>query len=146
MDDATDYDVQLKILIIGDSGVGKSSLLLRFTDPKHFADDLTPTIGSHDHTRVMARLHHLASRRGLQDQDCAARGHPRQAHPMGHRRPGALPHTHVLLLPRRTRHHLRCAGVRPRTQCVGHHPPPQCTTSRVQKPWTVSATYGQCGT
>ncbi|CAF5086208.1 unnamed protein product, partial [Rotaria magnacalcarata] len=34
----------LKILIIGESGVGKSSLLLRFTDDR-FDQDLSATIG-----------------------------------------------------------------------------------------------------
>lgn len=34
----------LKILIIGESGVGKSSLLLRFTDDK-FDQELAATIG-----------------------------------------------------------------------------------------------------
>ncbi|CAF4459943.1 unnamed protein product [Rotaria socialis] len=44
----TGYDDQilttLKILIIGESGVGKSSLLLRFTDDR-FDQDLSATIG-----------------------------------------------------------------------------------------------------
>ncbi|KAH9317312.1 hypothetical protein KI387_019081, partial [Taxus chinensis] len=38
-----DFDYLFKLLLIGDSGVGKSSLLLRFTSDSF--DDLTPTIG-----------------------------------------------------------------------------------------------------
>mmetsp|Transcript_14055 Transcript_14055/g.37746 ORF Transcript_14055/g.37746 Transcript_14055/m.37746 type:complete len:205 (-) Transcript_14055:979-1593(-) len=41
--DAAAYDHQFKILMVGASGVGKSSLLLRFTDDVF--DDLQPTIG-----------------------------------------------------------------------------------------------------
>lgn len=38
-----DFDHLFKILLVGNSGVGKSSLLLRFTASKF--DDLSPTIG-----------------------------------------------------------------------------------------------------
>lgn len=38
-----EFDHLFKVLLIGDSGVGKSSLLLRFTADKF--DDLSPTIG-----------------------------------------------------------------------------------------------------
>lgn len=38
------YDYSFKILLIGDSGVGKSSLLLSFIS--NFVHDLTPTIGN----------------------------------------------------------------------------------------------------
>ncbi|URD82392.1 RAB [Musa troglodytarum] len=38
------YDYAFKILLIGDSGVGKSSLLVSFIS-NHLADDLSPTIG-----------------------------------------------------------------------------------------------------
>ncbi|XP_020690168.1 ras-related protein RABC2a [Dendrobium catenatum] len=37
------YDYSFKILLIGDSGVGKSSLLVTFIS--HYVEDLTPTIG-----------------------------------------------------------------------------------------------------
>ncbi len=39
-----DYDVLLKILLIGDSDVGKSSILLRFTEDE-YNDDQPVTIG-----------------------------------------------------------------------------------------------------
>eukprot|EP01104_Vermistella_antarctica_P005517 TRINITY_DN1602_c5_g1_i1.p1 TRINITY_DN1602_c5_g1~~TRINITY_DN1602_c5_g1_i1.p1 ORF type:complete len:202 (-),score=59.50 TRINITY_DN1602_c5_g1_i1:24-629(-) len=39
-----DYDLLFKLLLIGDSGVGKSSMLLRFTDGK-FDNEQTCTIG-----------------------------------------------------------------------------------------------------
>jgi GTPase SAR1 family protein len=34
----------LKVLLVGDSGVGKSSLLLRFTED-FFEEEITPTVG-----------------------------------------------------------------------------------------------------
>lgn len=40
----TDYDYVFKILLIGDSAVGKSSLLLRFAEDI-FSDSFLPTIG-----------------------------------------------------------------------------------------------------
>jgi len=39
------YDLLAKILIIGDSGVGKTCLLLRFSE-NSFASSHLPTIGS----------------------------------------------------------------------------------------------------
>ena len=39
-----DYDYLFKIVLIGDSGVGKSNLLLRFTK-KQFTTENRPTIG-----------------------------------------------------------------------------------------------------
>jgi len=40
----SDYDHLFKLLIVGDSGVGKSSLLLRFTDDT-FTDDFISNTG-----------------------------------------------------------------------------------------------------
>lgn len=40
-----DFYYLFKLLLIGDSGVGKSSLLLRFTSDSF--DDLSPTIGTY---------------------------------------------------------------------------------------------------
>ena len=39
-----EYDLMFKILLLGDSGVGKSSLLLRYTK-NEFISDLRSTIG-----------------------------------------------------------------------------------------------------
>lgn len=41
---SSSYDLSFKILLIGDSGVGKSSLLLSFIS--NAIDDITPTIGT----------------------------------------------------------------------------------------------------
>lgn len=49
---ATPYDHQLKLLLIGDSAVGKSSILLRFTDDT-FSDKHAATIGVDFKTRDM---------------------------------------------------------------------------------------------
>lgn len=39
----SNYDLSFKILLIGDSAVGKSSLLVSFIT--HLVDDLSPTVG-----------------------------------------------------------------------------------------------------
>ncbi len=39
-----EYDMMFKILLLGDSGVGKSSLLLRYTK-NQFMSDMRSTIG-----------------------------------------------------------------------------------------------------
>ena len=44
MDEDEDYDRLIKIIIIGDSGVGKTNLLSRFTDNK-FDLETKATIG-----------------------------------------------------------------------------------------------------
>jgi len=43
-----DYDYMIKLLIIGDSGVGKTCLLMRFCDNSFTNNHLT-TIGIDDH-------------------------------------------------------------------------------------------------
>ncbi len=40
----SDYDYLFKVLLIGDSGVGKSCILVRFTD-NEFSDSYISTIG-----------------------------------------------------------------------------------------------------
>jgi Ras-related protein Rab-18 len=44
-----EFDYLFKLLLIGDSGVGKSSLLLRFTADSF--EDLSPTIGTRSSIR-----------------------------------------------------------------------------------------------
>jgi len=51
-DEGTEYDHLFKILMIGDSGVGKSSILLRFTDDD-FEEDRPCTIGVDFKTKMM---------------------------------------------------------------------------------------------
>jgi hypothetical protein len=41
----TDYDMLYKLLIVGDSGVGKSCFLTRFTDNSFFSESYVSTIG-----------------------------------------------------------------------------------------------------
>ena len=47
-----DYDYRFKVSIIGDSGVGKSCLLLHFKD-NAFNENLVPTIGVDFHIKKM---------------------------------------------------------------------------------------------
>jgi len=42
---ASSYDCSFKVLLIGDSAVGKSSLLVSFVSAAHMDDDIAPTIG-----------------------------------------------------------------------------------------------------
>ena len=42
--DTSSFDHTVKLLLVGDSGVGKSSLLLRFSEDT-FEEDQSPTIG-----------------------------------------------------------------------------------------------------
>ncbi|CAK85086.1 unnamed protein product (macronuclear) [Paramecium tetraurelia] len=44
MQDEEDYDILMKIIIVGDSGVGKTNLVNRFAQQK-FLDDSKPTVG-----------------------------------------------------------------------------------------------------
>jgi Ras-related protein Rab-18 len=51
-----DEDIKTyKILLIGNSGVGKSSILLRFTDDE-FSEDLNCTIGSRSTVSIQKNL------------------------------------------------------------------------------------------
>ena len=52
---ALDNLVSLKILVIGESGVGKSSLMFRFTDDQ-FSQDISPTIGLDFRVKVMDHM------------------------------------------------------------------------------------------
>jgi len=51
MSQLSSFDEQFKLLLIGDTGVGKSSILLRFTDD--LFEDLSPTIGVDFKVKVM---------------------------------------------------------------------------------------------
>ena len=82
-----EYDYLFKILLIGDSGTGKSCLLLRFADHT-YTESYISTIGVDFKIRTV-------------EMD----GKSIKLPDMGHGRPRALPHHHIQLLPRRTRHH-----------------------------------------
>jgi len=43
---ASSYDCSFKVLLIGDSAVGKSSLLVSFVSAAHIDEDIAPTIGA----------------------------------------------------------------------------------------------------
>jgi hypothetical protein len=58
-----EFDYLFKLLLIGDSGVGKSSLLLRFTADSF--EDLSPTIGDPSSTPVPIRSPALPSSTSL---------------------------------------------------------------------------------
>ena len=62
-----EYDVLLKVLMVGDSDVGKSSILLRFTEDK-YNDEQPVTIG-----RLFAQIpswYLLSARCGFQNKAC----------------------------------------------------------------------------
>ena len=108
------------LVLIGDSGVGKSCLLLRFADDK-WTDSYISTIGV-DFVRRRPRSPNSPPklRRGAppdaaapapflraEDPHDRTRQEDDQAADLGHRRAGALPHDLEHLLPRRARHHRR---------------------------------------
>lgn len=52
----TEFDYLFKMLLIGDSGVGKSSLLLSFTS-HNAIEDLSPTIGKPFDSTILILFH-----------------------------------------------------------------------------------------
>ena len=104
------YDYLFKLLLIGDSGVGKSCLLLRFADDT-YTESYISTIGVDFKIRTIeldgktVKLQ-IVSRDG---GDTCQGGCGAQANRaiVGYGWSGAFPDHHILLLSRRTRH-LRC--------------------------------------
>lgn len=58
------YDHLFKILLVGDSAVGKSCLMVRFTSER-YEEDVASTIGEN---ALTAQTNTLCSRSGLQNQ------------------------------------------------------------------------------
>ena len=68
-------DLTLKLLMIGESGVGKSSVLLRYCE--NVFDDLAPTIGVDFKVRGWSEASYTSSRQGCYIQMLAGRCRPR---------------------------------------------------------------------
>ncbi|EGB04526.1 hypothetical protein AURANDRAFT_72509, partial [Aureococcus anophagefferens] len=113
------YDHLFKVLLIGDAGVGKSSLLLRFTEDT-FDEHLGSTIGVDFKVKMVAADGGKTIKLTLWDTAGAARRRPRalraRALPRRRagggrrapaRRPGAVPDADVVVLPRRAGDHPR---------------------------------------
>lgn len=103
------YDYLFKLLLIGDSGVGKSCLLLRFADDT-YTESYISTIGVDFKIRTIeldgktVKLQIVCWRRRQAFQKEAGRANNDI---VGYRRSGAFPYHHIFLLPRRSRY-LRC--------------------------------------
>ncbi|CAD8112283.1 unnamed protein product [Paramecium sonneborni] len=50
-----EFDYLLRIILVGDTGIGKSSLLLRYTD-QEFQQNLLPTIGIDFRTKIIEQM------------------------------------------------------------------------------------------
>lgn len=79
----SEYDQLFKILMIGDSGVGKSSILLRFTDDD-FEEDQPCTIGGSYTFISMIVVDLTWYRRGFQVKDNKFRGQTCKPHHLGY--------------------------------------------------------------
>ena len=76
-----EYDYLFKLLLIGDSGVGKSCLLMRFADDQ-WQESYISTIGVDFKIRTID----------------STRGQDREAADLGHCGPRAVPHYYIFLL------------------------------------------------
>ena len=112
-----DYDYLFKLLLIGDSGVGKSCLLLRFADDS-WSDTYITTIGVDFKIRTLEldgkviKLQIVCS--FFSPSHIHTFSHIKPfcfSHTVGHCRTGAVPDDHEQLLPRLARDH----------RCVRHH-------------------------
>jgi hypothetical protein len=107
------YDYLFKLLLIGDSGVGKSCLLLRFADDT-YTESYISTIGVDFKIRTIeldgktVKLQIVRTRPIPKAHAWLCVSHAdARFHAVGHRGPRTLPHHHIVLLPRRP-WHLRC--------------------------------------
>jgi hypothetical protein len=105
------YDYLFKLLLIGDSGVGKSCLLLRFADDT-YTESYISTIGVDFKIRTIELDGKTVKLQIVRDETCGCLEENVKANYVivGYRRPRTLPHHHIFVLPRCSRHlrRLRC--------------------------------------
>jgi len=110
-----DYDYLLKVLLVGDSDVGKHEILSNLEDPSTespFCSGngecwLCPSIDNP--SAIQSNRLHVSypSNGSLQDDHHPAGGQAREAAAVGHLRPGTLLHDHPILFAGRSGHHPR---------------------------------------
>ena len=96
MNQKASYDYLMKLIIIGDSGVGKTCFLMRFAEDSFTATHIT-TIGSALRDRRRNRLQDQADHAGREDDQAAG---------VGHGRTGAFQNDHTDVLQRSHGNHI----------------------------------------
>jgi septin family protein len=103
------YDYLFKLLLIGDSGVGKSCLLLRFADDT-YTDSYISTIGVDFKIRTLELEGKTVKLQIVSISTFDNVTKRPNTNPVGYCRTGAFPNHHFFILPRSPRYHcrLRC--------------------------------------